>query len=309
MKLIALTLLLTLTFEVQAAKCDYIVSLSNAVVTVQDSTQVIQQPFVLRRDKGNDKNCDEFRVYFSKGSANSYQRKAVNSIGNTIDYNLHSTITMMGILKQFGDAFSSTEFLQGTAPNVNQNYNSRYFISIPGLTSQNQYDAGTYTDNVQVSFYAVDASNGNLSLADVETFTISIIVATKINISVVDEGASYDASSTSKVLNFGYLSTNQEKAADIRVVSNTPYKIQLSSQNNGSLSNPARNSSISYAMKINGNAVTLAGSQATPVTVGQGNRTSSAGDRYNTKVTITGQTEDKHAGSYEDVITITAIAN
>lgn len=146
-------------------------------------------------------------------------------------------------------------------------------------------------------------------LDDIETFTVTIMIPTKINISVVDEGAAFDVSATSKVLNFGYLSLNQEKSADVRVVSNTPYRILMSSQNNGNLKHSGSGSLIGYELKINGAVVSLSSSASSPAPIGTGDQTSSAGDRFNARVRITTDTDRKTSGIYEDVITITAIAN
>lgn len=304
-----LLLLIFITFNTWA-DCDYRVTLSNMVVNIQESTQVVQVPYQIRRGKDGVGACDINRVYFSKGRANSYQRKAYNSVkGSSVDYNLHSNISMIGTLKQFGDAFQSNEFLQNSLPNRNQNYSNRFFISVPGTNSQDNADGGIYTDNVQISYYASYLYGLLFSLDTVETFTVTIIIPTKVSISVVDEGAVFDPSSTTKVLNFGYLSANQQKAADIRVVSNTPYRIQLSSLNNGNMKHSTSNSLINYQMRVNGSNVSLGSSQGSPVTIGTGDSTDSAGDRYNARFTIVSATDTKASGTYEDVITITAIAN
>lgn len=291
-----------------AIDCDFQVNLSNAVVNISESAQVVQQPFTIKRQGPNEAFCDSYRAYFSKGSANSYQRKAFNSNGDSLDYNLHQNISMIGSLKQYGDAFFLVEYLSGSTSTRNQTYNGRFFISVPGTSSQNSSVGGIFTDNVQVTFYGQHFISGQV-LDGVQTFTVSIIVPTKISVSVVDEGAAHDASSTTKVINFGYLSINQEKAADIRVVSNTPYRIQMSSLNNGNLKHSASSNQIGYEMKINNNVVPLGSSMGAPVTVASGNKTNSAGDKFSARMKIKTDVANKAAGTYEDVITITAIAN
>src|SRR5690606_8520894 len=100
----------------------------------------------------------------------------------------------------------------------------------------------------------------------------------------------------------------QEKGADLRVVSNGPYRLKVSSQNNGKLKR-SQGDTISYSLRVNNQSVTLSSSATGPVNIGQGDCTSEAGDRYNLKVKITENTSQKAAGIYQDVITITAIAN
>ena len=280
MRYLLLAFMTATSLSAWAGVCEYDVSLANAVVNIQESTQVIQQPFVVNRGARDNGFCEAYRVYFSKGGANSYQRKAYNSNGQSVDYNLHSNISMIGSLKQAGDAFNTNEYIQGTSPNRNQNYNNRFFISVPGSSIQSNTAGGIYTDNIQVSFYGSYPLGILYFLDTVKTFTVSIVIPTKINISVVDEGGAYDASSTTKVLNFGYLTVNQSKSADVRVVSNTPYKVQFSSLNNGKLKNSASSSVISYEMKVNNSTIGLSGSGSNPVTIGTGDRTSSAGTAF-----------------------------
>jgi hypothetical protein len=105
------------------------------------------------------------------------------------------------------------------------------------------------------------------------------------------------------------LSQHQEKGADLRVMSNGPYQIKMSSLNNGKLKNSQNIETISYALRINGSNVALFNSAGNPVTIGSGTATSAAGDRYNLKIKILENTTQKSAGLYQDVLTITAIAN
>lgn len=299
--------LLTLFIQVAwaAPDCNLALTLTNATVQATNTQQVIQQNFTIFRQHPNDNRCSGYVLYFGKGLANNYQRKAYNTSNQPYDYNLHSNINMNGILKDKNDAQSTNEIVFGSTPNSNTSYNGSFFVSIPA-TGTNPV-GGTFTDNVQVQVYR--ASNVNdQNLEEVKTFTISIIIPTLLNISLVDEGGAFNASSTSKVMDFGMLAQNSELRADLMVMSNTPYQIKMSSANNGVLKNGS--STYSYELKVSSNVVGLGSSAATPVTVASSTSASStSGDRYNVRVKMTESPTNKPAGLYQDTITITAIAN
>lgn len=288
-------------------ECQYRFGLSNTTMEITDSPQVIQQSFtVYRENASSNGRCTNYRLFFSKGLANNYQRKGFTLL-STLNYNLHKGVNQAGILKDFGDAVSANEFVEGIAQNREITYTNRFYVSVPGM-GNSIIRAGLYYDQVQVSIYGYNTGSGNYSFDETETFTVLFYVPRKIQVSLIDEGAAFDASSTSKILDFGILAQNQELGADVRVLSNGPYQLKLSSQNNGHLARSSGNT-ILYALRVNGSAVELGSSSATPVTIGAGTITTEAGDRYNLRIKIAESTDNKSAGLYQDVITITAISN
>jgi hypothetical protein len=285
--------------------CDFTLSFSQVTAQVLESEQVLQNGINLYRGKDPFGICASYRIFFGKGSAQSYQRTARAS-GVSINYNLHNNINKAGILKEQGDALSTAEWVDMQAPEKYTNYAAPFFISIPDLFTQNFPPKGTYTDNINVTVYVV--KNGNYNFDATSSLAISIIVPTRLDISLVDVGGSFDAASLSKVFDFGALSQNQEKTADLVVRSNTPYRLKMSSQN-GSKLKQGSVASVNYLVTSNGNNVSVS-SPNTEVIFANGNGTAGvSGDRFNIKVKIDEATTSKIAGLYEDVITITAIAN
>ena len=307
MKSFLLGLTLLWASSLLAAECDYQFTISNATIQIEDSAQVIQQNLSVQRGQNSPNGrCSLYRVFFSKGSANSYQRKAFTLSGSTINYNLHRNINMAGVLKDFADAVTGSEYLDGTAPDKNTPYTNRLFISTPGQDN-NVLLAGTYFDIVQASIYGYNENSGNYLFDETDNFTIIFYVPKKVQVSLLDEGAAFDASSTSKTMDFGIMQQNQEKGADLRILSNGNYQIKLSSLNNGKM--VLGTQSVLYTLKVNGTSVALTSSASSPVQIGSGAATSQAGDLYNLKVKINESVANKSAGLYQDVITITAIAN
>jgi spore coat protein U-like protein len=288
-------------------QCGFNLSVNTANVQLNETIQVIQQGLSLDKTS-NSSHCLYYSIYFGKGQANSYQRMAYNSNNQSITYNLYSAINMSGILKDFGDALASNEYLQGQAPSKDSTYTNTFYISVPGLSTQNSPASGTYRDTVPVTLYSSGKNDNSYNFERVANLVVALIVAQKIDISVVDEGGAFDPTATNKVIDFGFIQQNQEKGVDLRVVSNTPYEIKISSSNNSVLKQSQGNS-IAYALKVNGGQVSLNNSQSTPVSIGSGSGTGGAtGDKYNLRVQITEITVNKAAGTYQDVITITAIA-
>jgi hypothetical protein len=306
MKFIIL-ILMSLSFNLYAQDCDYRLSLVNSAIEVLDASQVINQPFQIKRSNlgSGSSKCNNYRIFFSKGLSNNYQRRAYTWWAYSLPYNLHKGVNQSGVLKERNDAVTSNEYVEGSSPNRDQTYTGYYFISVPGKATTS-IPAGYYYDVVQASVYSIN--NGFLIFEVTDNVTLLFYVNQTIQVSIVDEGGTFDASSTSKVLDFGYLSQNAEKGADLRVVANGSYVIKVSSQNNGQLK-LSSGDLISYSLRVNGSPVNLSGSSGNPVQIGSGDATSNAGDLYNLKVKITESTANKAAGMYQDIVTITAIAN
>ncbi len=303
-----LAALLVASAQAVAKDCDYSFSVNNATIELLDSSQTVEQTVrIIRGQNSPSGRCRIYRIFFSKGLANSYQRKAFSTKGASLDYNLHSNINKAGILKEFGDAVSANEYLQGEAPEKLSTYSRSFFISAPGLAN-NTMQAGTYSDLVQATLYGYNDNSGKYLFEETQNFTAVFRVPSRLQVSLLDEGGTFDPSSTSKILDFGVLEQNQERGVDLRVLSNGPYQLRLSSQNNGSLRQISE-STIAYALRVNGALISLGGSASGPVAIGSGGATPDAGHLYNLKVRITEITANKSAGLYQDVITITAIAN
>ncbi len=286
--------------------CDHQITLGNATIQIQNSIQVVEQTYTIRRSDPSNGRCSRYRLYFSKGIANSYQREAAKISGERTDYNLHQNIQMSGTLKDFNDANSGTEYIQGNTPDEDVTYSGSFYISVPGLSAQGCLAGGTYTDNIQIRVYS-QKNNNDLQAEEIQPFSVNLLVNTSLEISLVDEGGVHNASSTAKILNFGNLATNQEMGADIMVRSNTPYQVRLSSLNNGSLKRGTE--ALTYQLRVNGVSYSMVSSASSPLTVATGSATGTNSARYNVKVKITGATTNLSAGEYTDTITITAIAN
>lgn len=306
MKGIILLASLLLSHAVMAGQdCDFNVTFSQVTTQVLETEQVLQNGINLYRGKDPLGICATYRLFFSKGSAQSYQRTA-RANGYSINYNIHNNINKAGILKEQPDALSAQEWVDMIAPDKYTSYQVPFYISVPDLFTQNYPPKGTYTDNLNVVVWVV--KNGNYNFDAATNLAISIIVPTRLDISLVDEGGTFDANSVNKVFDFGNLSQNQVMRADLIVRSNTPYRLKMTSQN-GSKLKQGSVGSVNYLITSNGNNVDVSNGN-TEVIFANGNGTAGVnGDRFALAVKINEATTNKVAGLYQDTITITAIAN
>ena len=307
MKFLLLGLFL-ITGQAIAQSCDYSITMGSFTGNVNDTEQTVSHTAVLTRPtNSSSSNCNEYRVYFGKGNANSYQRKAYNG-QYSLNYNLYRTVNRGNILKEYSDA-SNGEFIANTANNPNTASTSTFFVGFPDLeTIFSQSPAGVYTDVVPVMFYRV-RQNGNIEYETTRNLTISFNLPRYAELSIFPVNAPDDVNSITYFMDFGTMAQNQELRADLRVKGNVGYGVMLSSMNGGKLMPTAGgNSIVPYQIKVgNGNYFTPspAGSQ---FTVAQNNfGTASSGERYNLRVKLGtfGQLED---GDYQEVITITVQA-
>lgn len=303
-------LLILLSFQAWSqSDCGFSINFSNVTAAGLTSDQNLNQTITLNRSLLSPLlNCIDYRFYFGKGNANSYSRMAFNTQGESLNYNLFSTANQSGLLKDYNDATSTSEYLSGSALLRLTNYNETFYVYLPAITTSNFKRAGTYTDIVPINIYNIKLG-GQPNFQKVQNLTLSFVIPQFLHLSIVPEGGTFDVNATALTMDFGSLDLNKELGADLRVVSNTSYQVKLSSQNNGNLKNTSLNSLVSYQLKVGSNTINLTNSATTPVSVASGSLvTSSAGDRYNIKVKIT-ETNLRPAGAYQDLITITTIAN
>lgn len=136
------------------------------------------------------------------------------------------------------------------------------------------------------------------------TLTISATVLEQIDLSLVNPGAVFNPTLTSRLIDFGILQSGKFSDFDLRVRSNTGYSISLSSQNQGNMAHidPTDTSRIPYLFTASGANVDLSGPATTVINTPLA--TSPLGVPYPMRVTV-GNLGNASAGDYQDTITIT----
>src|SRR5690606_26923039 len=156
MKLILTILMFFTSAPVFSQWCDYSINLDSYVpATVSTVSQTLSHSLSLTRGQNSsDPNCSNYNLYFAKGNANSYQRRAYSG-SYSLPYNLYRQSNLSSILKDYGDA-SSGEYVVGYAPNKHTPYTSTWYVGVPSIYENFETArAGVYTDVLPINIYQV----------------------------------------------------------------------------------------------------------------------------------------------------------
>lgn len=305
-KILSLIALATLSRPALAVpRCDLELSASNINLVWSAGLPTQQITFTVRKDKPH--ACDYF-VTFSRGNSSDYNRYMTAGQTN-LSYQLYKEASLANVLKELPDVTTGNEVISGSfGSGKNLTQSQTFYLSVPyvGATTPTLKPSGNYTDTFVMKLYRVETP------IDVPEASVNVNVATvvpkDIQLSLVASGASFNPNDTSETLNFGTLETGASRGFDLRVLSNAGYAISFSSQNNGVLkhANAAVTTTVPYTLTVNGSPKNLSSSKTSPITVATGSgQTTTQGVANPIAVTI-GAMTNAMAGTYSDVITVTA---
>lgn len=298
-----LVLVFIVSFTAWGQNCKYKIKASNFVGQVGSSEQVIAHSFTVSRNNNN-ANCENFRAFFSKGDANSYNRQAYKG-GTGIDYNVYAESGMNNILKDFGDA-NTGEFITGNLPQNKEDYSFDLYAQIVDFDSVFSSGFGKFRDRIQINVYSV-STNGTLIYQKSKNLNIRINVPKFVEISLGPVGSTHDPSQTQYIMNFGTIQNNESLAANLIVKGNVGFDINVSSQNGGRLENGA--SFINYLISLGSSGdISLANAGQQYFMDSRCTATSETGESFPINVTIGTLSANPAAGNYEDTVTITVSA-
>ena len=302
-----LTILLSL-FSLQAYSqgCNYQFDQGQINVNFVGEEVIMNFSMTISRPQTNQSpsaRCDVAALFFSTGTANSYNRKVFKG-SSTLSYELKN-INPTGTLKSINDATGPNEYL---SVHIGNN-ESKVVQGIFRMPLQNMPGgSGHYQDRVRVDLYGYGNPNNPLWSMQKE-LVINVQTQSVTNLSIVSVGAPHDPSQTYVTLNLGSMYTGLEKAVDVMVHSNIGYSLKVSSQNNGRMRHTWQNGLVPYELKLGGNVLNLANSQGNPVTaVFNPNGSVPGGDRYNVAVKI-GNITGQPLGDYQDYVYFTLTSN
>lgn len=299
--------------EASFAACDYVLNVPPMNYNYGEINPSVSNTFRLtRNDINNGQRCLHFFVAPTAGWANNYNREAQNlQNGQKIYYNIYKNSNLTGVLKGVQHITSPDEAIIDTI-NGGQTKQYTYYFALSANNSNIPLRAGTYVDYVQFQTYSGTYTNIKGLEANVN-LEVRINVAKYIAIALVNTGAAFDESKTSKVMDFGELTEGKEQSFDIRVVSNSGFTLSASSGNNGSLvriggSSTDIKSKIEYDFYANNNKIWLGSSSSSPVNLlGQYDPTPVGGTKVPVRVVIK-NTTDKKPGTYQDYVTLSVVS-
>lgn len=311
MKIKILSLVFLLMSATAFADCEFNTNAPVLTYGVGDENPVVPAQVTIERKKSGAAACANFFLAFTYGWANNYNRRAMNlANGQLIYYNLYKNSNATNVLRGPNDLTSNNDILFGNIVK-DEIQTLNYYFQLAPIDASAPPFSGTYYDNVQVQAYSGTYTNIN-AYEGLSNLQIYINVPKFTSLSLVDSGGIYDSSQTSKTLDFGELTENEELSFDIRIVSNAGYVLKVSSANNGILNRvdgTGIKSQISYDFYSSGTKRSLTSSASSPITIASAiGRTASGGARVPVRVVIK-SVLDKDPGTYQDYVTISVISN
>ncbi|MBY0413336.1 MAG: spore coat U domain-containing protein [Bdellovibrionales bacterium] len=306
-----LVVLFSLFANLVFADCDYALTTPVFSYSVGDSNPTVPGTITINRNKSGASACSNFFLAFTRGWAGNYNRRALNLLnGDLIYYNLYKNSNTTGVLKEPSDITSTNEVLFGTITK-DETKSLTYYFTLAPISSSVPPRAGTYIDVIQVQAYSGLYTNIN-AYEGYRDLYVYINISKFVSLSLVDSGAVYDSAQTSKTLDFGELTQDEQMSFDVRILSNAGYILKVSSSNNGLLKRvdgTGSKSEIAYDFYASNSKKSLSSSASSPVTIASGTgRTPSGGAQIPIKVVIK-SVDDKDPGTYQDYVTLSVISN
>lgn len=242
-----------------------------------------------------------YAIGFSTGASGSYERRASGPSGS-LRYNVYASPSAGAEpLRDVPEATSST-LIEGTIAGKQTNKTFRFYVDVP---ARQNAGPGTYADQLKVSVYTM--SSGTPSVPeDSADFAVQIPVPAVVNVQIQAGGVRVPLAGASLSIDFGNLEPHERRHFDLFVQGNTPYRVEVVSQNAGKLvlDEQARDhNTIPYSLAIDGaNRSLTAPAELSFGSVGQGTR------HHQATITI-GSFDAVLRGTYSDVLTITVSAN
>lgn len=249
------------------------------------------------RVRQNGRGSCRFFVTVDNGGASSAQNRRLyhSNRMDSLPVQICIDSSCSSVIKPIQEAASSSDVIIGSFSQGGDN--DAGFVFRPRLGPSNYERHGDYETNFTMRLYS-GTLTGSHSLEDTESFRLRYRMNKRIDLSLVNPGAPFDPSSTSKTMNFGTLKQGQRLDFDLVIKTNAGYRVRMESQNRGKL--VYRGSSVPYSLSLANAAVSL----STEATVSQGGGASgSGGYRLPGRITIS-SIGDAQAGTYTDAVTI-----
>lgn len=260
------------------------------------------------------------------GGSDTGTNRTLASGSNTLSFNVYTDSQLQNTWRNPPNANTNQVVSYSfTSSPTRQTQTLTFYYNVPPqqLTSTNVLvPTGTYSRQVYFYIYTGTVNNPGSAVSSTSV-NFQAAVQSDMQVSVVQQGSSFNASSTSQTVTLQTidLQTAATGALDLWVRANTGFKLQLASQNKGVMkysANPSDPSAVPYTLsvKVNGTytPVTLS---STATLSAASSATGIGGTDYPISIAVTNLSNTASfpttqslplAGSYADVVTITGIA-
>ena len=250
--------------------------------------------FAVERTQGS---CSFF-VGFTTGQSNNFGSRQLTYAGNVLRYQLYPTASASSVLKDVPLA-GNDEVLSGSVSPQQTRVTFQVVFLVP---FQQIVPPGSYRDSVSVKVYEGTLQSPQLRAQSQLDLSVNVPTSAEF---CLGTAVIFEAGYRNTCPQVGELTKGQVREVLMHTRSNSGYRVTLRSQNGGVMRNldPLDNSTIPYDLTVDGQGVSLAGSQTVAAFQRMG-LTSAFGDEHRLRFTI-GQVDNASAGSYQDVIEIT----
>ena len=252
----------------------------------------------------------EYFIALSTGQSGNFNQRKLSQAGNVLNYNVYTNATNT-ILKAPPTAAQS-ELISGSfsvAPSqIQTNSHSFYWTIDPQqiVPAQQAY----YTDaNLTLGLYQMLFNRPQLVASAAVTFRA--LVESSIDLSLVNAGGPFNVNGTTHLIDFGQLSSGEQRGFDLVIRTNNGYAVSMQSLNRQVMAHaqaPAIKDTVPYHVVLGGGGIDLSTGAPFQVISGAGT-TPAAGVSFPIEVTVGVLSGTEAAGTYTDVITVTVTAN
>ena len=254
--------------------------------------------------------CQYF-VALSTGQSGDFNRRKLIRSSKVLTYNVF-TDAGKTVLKAPPSAAQS-EVISGTFPvavALTQSNSHKFFWTIDPQQIVPVQGMPYVDANLTLDLYSGTLLTSPTRVASAAV-TFRALVESSVDLSLVRSGAAFNINDTAQLIDFGVLSSGEQREFDLVVRSNNGYSVTMQSENRQVMvheRNPAVADTVSYEVVLNGGAVDL--SSGAPVQVLRGTGTTPAtGASFPIEVTVGNLSGTEAAGTYSDVINVTVTAN
>ena len=283
-----------------AQNCGFSFSVSNFVSQIDTSEQSVSHSLSLSRSSSSS-NCENVRIYFSQGRANSYSRLTYSG-NKTVAYNMYKESSLNNVLRDYPDA-SNNEYISFNLASRNTTYNPNFFFKVVDLDSVFSNGPGYYNDLIEIKLYSV-RRNGNLRYERSAYMNVQMIIPRYAELSLGPVGSSHDPTQTQHIMSFGTLQNGKSASAVLNVKSTVSFGVYMSSMNGSRLKNGS--SEIPYEINVNNAGFRSLSNAGQNYYITQRNLSSPVNfEVFPIEAKIGTMPANPDTGEYSDVITVT----
>ena len=211
------------------------------------------------------------------------------------------------IIPSWSQGIYPDDFPRGFFPSGSKNVTNNHPL-IVSILPGSVVPAGTYSGSFDLALWGGPSGLYPQYIA-ISTFTITVKVAQRTEMTLVQVDAPFNTGTISETVDFGELFVTDYRELDLVVRSNISYSVSVTSSNGAALKHPDPQEiiSIPYAFTREGQPITLRPGISSPL-VTNAPWTITGEDRYTLRFTISAF-DNPAAGEYSDTLTFTISAN